>query len=90
MPSDARSGQDVRVVHHGGGGKSTLLNIIGGLDSPTSGEVRFEDHATARENVALVTEIASRMVCESQRGARERRQYQLYLHRAPSARFGNY
>ena len=71
-----------------GSGKSTLLNILGGLDTPTSGEVRFRDHAltsasdddltrfrrehvgfvfqfynlvpslTARENVALVTEIA--------------------------------
>jgi putative ABC transport system ATP-binding protein len=73
-----------------GSGKSTLLNILGGLDTPTSGDVRFRDHAlsgadeseltrfrrehvgfvfqfynlipslTARENVALVTEIAER------------------------------
>ena len=28
-----------------GSGKSTLLNILGGLDSATSGEVRFQDHA---------------------------------------------
>ena len=71
-----------------GSGKSTLLNILGGLDTATSGTVRFEDHdltsmnqreltqyrrdhvgfvfqfynlipsLTARENVALVTEIA--------------------------------
>ncbi|MGA1369812.1 MAG: ABC transporter ATP-binding protein, partial [Blastocatellia bacterium] len=27
-----------------GGGKSTLLNILGGLDTPTRGEVRFRDH----------------------------------------------
>ena len=25
-------------------GKSTLLNILGGLDMPTSGTVRFRDH----------------------------------------------
>ncbi|MCA9055238.1 MAG: ABC transporter ATP-binding protein [Planctomycetaceae bacterium] len=71
-----------------GSGKSTLLNILGGLDVPTSGQVRYVDHdltddddtaltrfrrehvgfvfqfynlipsLTARENVALVTEIA--------------------------------
>lgn len=71
-----------------GSGKSTLLNILGGLDSATSGTVRFEDQElsqlddagltayrrnhvgfvfqfynlipslTARENVALTTEIA--------------------------------
>ena len=71
-----------------GSGKSTLLHILGGLDVPTSGAVRFRDHdlsawdeeeltryrrehvgfvfqfynlissLTARENVALVTEIA--------------------------------
>ena len=71
-----------------GGGKSTLLNILGGLDTATSGTVFFEEHdltsmnqreltsyrrdhvgfvfqfynlipsLTARENVALVTEIS--------------------------------
>jgi putative ABC transport system ATP-binding protein len=81
-------GELVVLLGPSGSGKSTLLNIIGGLDTPTSGEVRFEDHAltsasdkeltafrrehvgfvfqfynlipslTARENVALVTEIA--------------------------------
>ena len=73
-----------------GSGKSTLLNILGGLDSATSGSVRFEDEEltrfsdrqltlyrrehvgfvfqfynlvpslTAKENVALVTEISKR------------------------------
>jgi putative ABC transport system ATP-binding protein len=73
-----------------GSGKSTLLNILGGLDVPTTGELRFREHVlsaadeadltryrrehvgfvfqfynlipslTARENVALVTEIARR------------------------------
>ncbi len=72
-----------------GSGKSTLLIIRGGLDSPTEGEVFFQEHdfarategaltrfrrehvgfvfqfynlipsLTARENVALVTEIAT-------------------------------
>jgi putative ABC transport system ATP-binding protein len=81
-------GELVVLLGPSGSGKSTLLNILGGLDTPTSGEVRFEEHMltgasdteltsfrrdhvgfvfqfynlvpslTARENVALVTEIA--------------------------------
>lgn len=72
-----------------GSGKSTLLNILGALDTPTSGRIQFREHdlthasdraltafrrdhvgfvfqfynlmpsLTARENVALVTEIAT-------------------------------
>lgn len=83
-------GELVVVLGASGSGKSTFLNIIGGLDTPTSGQVRFrgEDISkasqreltlyrrrhvgfvfqfynlmpslTARENVALVTEIAEK------------------------------
>jgi putative ABC transport system ATP-binding protein len=80
-------GQLVVLLGPSGSGKSTLLNILGGLDTATSGTVRYLDHdlttaseaeltdyrrnhvgfvfqfynlipsLTARENVALVTEI---------------------------------
>ncbi|MGF1605080.1 MAG: ABC transporter ATP-binding protein [Rhodothalassiaceae bacterium] len=81
-------GDLVVLLGASGSGKSTFLNIIGGLDRPSSGQVFFKDQditalgdrgltayrraqvgfifqfynlipsLTARENVALVTEIA--------------------------------
>jgi putative ABC transport system ATP-binding protein len=86
---DIRRGEFVVLLGASGSGKSTLLNILGGLDVPTSGDVRFADHEltgaseseltayrrehvgfvfqfynlipslTVRENLALVTDIAS-------------------------------
>lgn len=38
------SGEFLVLLGPSGSGKSTLLNILGGLDNPTSGEVRFKDH----------------------------------------------
>jgi len=82
------AGELVVMLGASGSGKSTLLNIMGGLDTATSGSVRYRDqdltHAsekaltlfrrdhvgfvfqfynliaslTARENVAIVTEIS--------------------------------
>ncbi len=83
-------GEMVVLLGPSGSGKSTLLNILGALDTPSSGRVFFRDREltrlsdaaltafrrdhvgfvfqfynlvpslTARENVALVTEIAAR------------------------------
>lgn len=83
------AGELVVFLGASGSGKSTLLNILGGLDSATSGSVRYHDlelcgaddatltefrrqhvgfvfqfynlipSLTARENVAIVTEIAT-------------------------------
>jgi putative ABC transport system ATP-binding protein len=41
---DLFHGEFVVFLGPSGSGKSTLLNILGGLDVPTSGEVRFLDH----------------------------------------------
>lgn len=86
---DLHSGELVVFLGASGSGKSTLLNILGGLDSATSGSVRYHDlelcgagdaaltefrrrhvgfvfqfynlipSLTARENVAIVTEIST-------------------------------
>jgi putative ABC transport system ATP-binding protein len=83
------AGELIVLLGASGSGKSTLLNILGGLDVPSSGEVRFLEHdlsradegeltryrrehvgfvfqfynlipsLTARENVALVTDISA-------------------------------
>ena len=42
---EIRRGEFVVLLGASGSGKSTLLNILGGLDLPSSGEVRFGDHA---------------------------------------------
>ena len=85
---DLLRGEFVVLLGPSGRGKSTLLNILGGLDTPSAGEVWYEGHhlsgaddaaltrfrrehvgfvfqfynlipsLTARENVAIVTEIA--------------------------------
>jgi putative ABC transport system ATP-binding protein len=86
---DLYAGELVVLLGPSGSGKSTLLHMLGGLDVPSSGSVRFRDHdltggddaartrfrrehvgfvfqfynlvpsLTARENVALVTDIAA-------------------------------
>jgi putative ABC transport system ATP-binding protein len=82
------AGEMLVLLGASGSGKSTFLNILGGLDVPTSGSVRYREHdltraderaltryrresvgfvfqfynlipsLTARENVALVTDIS--------------------------------
>lgn len=42
------AGEHVAVVGRSGGGKTTLLNILGGLDRPTSGEVALAGQSLFR------------------------------------------
>jgi lipoprotein-releasing system ATP-binding protein len=39
---DVRQGEIIAIIGASGAGKSTLLHIMGTLESPTSGEVRFD------------------------------------------------
>jgi putative ABC transport system ATP-binding protein len=52
---DVRRGEFVVLLGASGSGKSTLLNILGGLDVPTSGEVRFADHVLSAANEVQLT-----------------------------------
>lgn len=45
---DLYGGELVVMLGASGSGKSTLLNILGGLDVPTSGEVRYRDMDLSR------------------------------------------
>ena len=52
---DIVRGEFVVLLGASGSGKSTLLNILGGLDVPTSGEVRFVDHALSGASESELT-----------------------------------
>ena len=52
---DIGRGEFIVLLGASGSGKSTLLNILGGLDVPTSGEVRFGDHQLTGASEAELT-----------------------------------
>ena len=45
---DVREGEFAAIVGPSGSGKSSLLNVIGTLDTPTSGELTFRDQPYSR------------------------------------------
>ncbi len=55
-------GEFVVLLGPSGSGKSTLLNILGGLDVPTSGEVRYRDVDLTHASDAQLTDYRRRHV----------------------------
>jgi putative ABC transport system ATP-binding protein len=52
---DILRGELIVLLGPSGSGKSTLLNILGGLDTATSGEVRWRDHDLVHASEAELT-----------------------------------
>jgi putative ABC transport system ATP-binding protein len=52
---DVYRGEFIVLLGASGSGKSTLLNILGGLDVPTTGQVRFADHDLSAASEAELT-----------------------------------
>ncbi len=56
------AGEIVSVIGPSGSGKSTLLGIMGGLDTPTSGQVFIDGVDIARMNEDKLTEIRNEKI----------------------------
>ena len=52
---DLQPGEFVVLLGASGSGKSTLLNILGGLDRPSTGQVRYRDHELTSASQAELT-----------------------------------
>ncbi|PWC22250.1 lipoprotein-releasing ABC transporter ATP-binding protein LolD [Brenneria roseae subsp. roseae] len=57
---EMHSGEMMAIVGSSGSGKSTLLHLLGGLDSPTSGEVIFKGQSLSRLSSGAKSELRNR------------------------------
>ncbi|HNQ89691.1 MAG TPA: ABC transporter ATP-binding protein [Verrucomicrobiota bacterium] len=55
-------GESLAIMGPSGSGKSTLLNLMGTLDSPTSGEVWLENEPLASLDAAALARIRNRQI----------------------------
>ena len=59
---DIRPGEFVSIEGPSGSGKSTLLQLLGALDTPTSGTIRFEGNEMGRATDTTLTRIRGREI----------------------------
>lgn len=59
---DIAAGEFVSIEGPSGSGKSTLLQLIGALDTPTSGTVRFEGQDLSQARDRALTDIRSQKI----------------------------
>jgi putative ABC transport system ATP-binding protein len=57
-----KNGEFSAIMGPSGSGKSTLMNIIGMLDTPTSGQYCFESRAVEKFNETELTKVRSRKI----------------------------
>ena len=55
-------GEFVSIMGTSGSGKSTMMNILGCLDSPTSGEYLFEGEDVSKYNDSKLAEIRNKKI----------------------------
>jgi len=59
---DVRAGERIAIVGASGAGKSTLMHILGGLDQPSEGSIRFEGEEIFRYSSARLDAFRNRSV----------------------------
>ena len=59
---DIARGETVSLEGPSGSGKTTLLQLLGALDSPTSGQIRFAGRSLEDESDSVLTDIRSREI----------------------------
>src|SRR4030042_6251941 len=59
---DVKKGEFVAIIGASGSGKSTLLHILGALDKPTRGIVRFEKRDLSRISAGELNRFRNKMV----------------------------
>jgi lipoprotein-releasing system ATP-binding protein len=57
-----QSGERVAIVGESGSGKSSLLHLLGGLDRPTSGAIRYRNQDISSLNEAAAAEFRNRHI----------------------------